>query len=91
MSYTLDLPCGCVAYVACDPASGVAHTRVIEARGLGCEVRRHEVGLKLYLWDLLPDRRQLRDDRWEERADEKRSESLSDRLGVELFVNACRS
>ena len=56
MSYTLDLPCGCVAYVACDPASGLAHTRVIEARGLGCEVRRHEVGLKLYLWDLLPDR-----------------------------------
>lgn len=60
MSYTLDLPCGCVAYVACDPASGVAHTRVIEARGLGCEVRRHEVGLKLYLWDLLPDRSTMR-------------------------------
>jgi hypothetical protein len=27
---------------------------VIEARGAACRVRRHEVGLRLYLWDLLP-------------------------------------
>jgi len=60
MSYALDLPCGCVAHVACDPVSGLAHTRVIEARGPGCELRRHEVGVRLYLWDLLPDRSQMR-------------------------------
>jgi hypothetical protein len=35
----------------------VAHTRIIESRGPGCTVRRHEVGLRLYLWEMLPDRR----------------------------------
>ena len=55
MSYTLTLHCGCSVYVACDPKTSVAHTRVIEALGRLCRVRRHEVGLKLYLWDLLPD------------------------------------
>ncbi len=56
MSYNLLLECGCTVYVACDPRTKEAHTRVIEFRGGRCAVRRHEVGLKLYLWELLPDR-----------------------------------
>lgn len=55
MSYNLTLPCGCLIYVACHPTTGIAHTRIIERRGPGCRVRRHEVGLRLYLWELLPD------------------------------------
>ena len=54
MSYNLSLSCGCVVYVSCHPRTRVAHTRVIEARGAACSVRRHEVGLRLYLWELLP-------------------------------------
>jgi hypothetical protein len=56
MSYNLSLSCGCIVYVSCHPRTQVAHTRVIEARGARCGVRRHEVGLRLYLWDLLPER-----------------------------------
>ena len=54
MSYNLSLSCGCVVYVSCHPQTRVAHTRVIETRGAACPVRRHEVGLRLYLWELLP-------------------------------------
>ena len=54
MSYTLALQCGCVAYVSCHPKTGVAHTRVIESRGRECN-RRHEVGARLFLWEILPD------------------------------------
>jgi hypothetical protein len=56
MSYNLTLECGCVVYVSCHPATGVAHTRVLDQRGVACPVRNHEVGMRLYLWDLLPDR-----------------------------------
>ena len=56
MSYTLTLQCGCVVYVACNPATGIAHTRVIEARGTCCTIRTHDVGTRLYLWELLPER-----------------------------------
>jgi len=55
MSYTLTLPCGCIVYVACHPISHVAHTRIIERRGPCCHVRRHEVGVRLGLWEILPD------------------------------------
>jgi hypothetical protein len=54
MSYTLTLECGCTVYVACDPLSRVAHSRVIERVGSRCGIRRHEVGLKLWTWELLP-------------------------------------
>src|SRR5262245_58558393 len=54
MSYNLLLDCCCTVYVACHPQTNEAHTRVIEFRGARCAVRRHEVGLKLYLWELLP-------------------------------------
>jgi hypothetical protein len=57
MSYTLTLQCGCIVYVARNPATHVAHTRVIQSRGPACPYRRHEVGLRLYLWELLPERR----------------------------------
>lgn len=56
MSYNLLLDCGCTVYVACHPRTREAHTRIIEFRGARCAVRRHEVGLKLYVWELLPER-----------------------------------
>jgi hypothetical protein len=55
MSHTITLCCGCLVYVACDPSSGVAHTRVLERRDPRCGVRTHEVGVKLAVWELLPD------------------------------------
>lgn len=60
MSYNLTLDCGCTVYVSCDPTTHVAHTRLIERRGVACPVRKHEVGFRLYLWDLLPDRGESR-------------------------------
>lgn len=57
MSYTLTLDCGCSVYVSCDPKSHAAHTRILEQRGATCPIRKHEVGFRLYLWDLLPDQR----------------------------------
>lgn len=54
MSYNLTLQCGCRVYVACHPTTGIAHTRVLETRGGACRDRRHAVGLRLYLWELLP-------------------------------------
>ena len=57
MSYNLTLPCGCVVYVACHPETRVAHTRVIEQRGTNCPTPRHEVGARVYLWELLPEPR----------------------------------
>jgi hypothetical protein len=55
MSYTLQLQCGCVAYVACDPQTGISHKRVIESRATSCGRRSHRRGERLWLWELLPD------------------------------------
>jgi hypothetical protein len=55
MSYNLTLPCGCIVYVSCHPKTGLAHTRIIQSRGASCRVRRHEIGLRLCLWEILPD------------------------------------
>jgi hypothetical protein len=55
MSYNLTLQCGCVVYVSAHPKTRLAHTRIIQSRSQHCRVRRHEVGLRLYLWELLPD------------------------------------
>ncbi len=57
MSYTLPLYCGCLVYVACHPKTGLAHTRIIQTRGLTCRQRGHEVGARLFLWEILPDPR----------------------------------
>jgi hypothetical protein len=54
MSYNVTLWCGCAVYVSCHPTTRLAHTRIIEARGAACPVRRHEVGARLWLWELLP-------------------------------------
>ena len=56
MSYNLTLHCGCIVYVSCHPKTRVAHTRIIQTRGAGCANRRHDVGARLYLWEILPDR-----------------------------------
>ena len=55
MSYNITLHCGCVVYVACHPQTGVAHTRVLEGRGQRCLVRKHEIGMRLALGELLLD------------------------------------
>jgi hypothetical protein len=55
MSYNLTVQCGCVVYVSCDPQTGYAHSRVIERKGDQCLVRKHDVGVRLYLWELLPE------------------------------------
>lgn len=54
MSYTLTLQCGCVVYVSQNPATKIVHTRILQSKGPSCLNRRHEVGLRLYLWELLP-------------------------------------
>jgi hypothetical protein len=59
MSYTVALWCGCTVYVACNPQTRVAHSRVIERRGPQCRIRTHEVGTRLWLWELLPDPRSV--------------------------------
>jgi len=57
MSYTVTLWCGCAVYVSCHPKTRLAHTRIVESRGDRCPVRRHDVGARLWLWELLPDSR----------------------------------
>jgi hypothetical protein len=54
MSYNLTLRCGCLVYVACDPRTTVAHARILERRDPGCRVRKHEVGLRLSLREIVP-------------------------------------
>ena len=54
MSYNVTLWCGCSVYVSCNPATRLAHTRIVETRGPACPVRNHDVGARLWLWELLP-------------------------------------
>lgn len=55
MSYNITLQCGCVIYVSIHPKTRLAHTRIVQTRGQRCDIRRHETGQRLYLWELLPD------------------------------------
>ena len=57
MSYSITLWCGCRVYVSCHPRTRIAHTRIIERRGAACPDRRHDVGGRLRIWELLPDQR----------------------------------
>jgi hypothetical protein len=43
--------------VSCDPRTRLAHARIIERRGETCRERRHQMGSRLWLWELLPDHR----------------------------------
>jgi hypothetical protein len=54
MSYVVTLECGCDVYVARNPQTGLAHTRIIESRSLHCPIRSHAVGVRLQPWELLP-------------------------------------
>ena len=56
-SYSVTVWCGCRVYVSHHPRSGLTNTRVIERPGAECRVRNHMVGARLWLWELLPDRR----------------------------------
>lgn len=56
VSYNIELPCGCLVYVSCHPVTRLAHTRVIQMRSRACPKRHHEVGARLFLWEILPDR-----------------------------------
>jgi hypothetical protein len=67
MSYNVTLWCGCFVYVACNPATRLAQTRLVERRGAACPIRNHEVGARLWLWEWLPrshdrDRAVIEDD-----------------------------
>jgi len=44
-------------HVSRDPETGIVQTRVIQSRGVECRDRRHQIGLRLYLWEILPDYR----------------------------------
>jgi hypothetical protein len=55
MSYNLTLQCGCLVYIACDPRTDVAHARILERRDPGCRIRKHEVGLRLSLFEIVTD------------------------------------
>lgn len=55
MSHTLTLACGCVVYVSCHPKTNVAHSRIIERRGAACGNRKHAIGVRLWLWEMLPE------------------------------------
>ena len=55
MSYNLTAQCGCLVYVSCHPKTGIAHARVIERKGDRCRVRTHEIGVRVYLQELLPE------------------------------------
>ena len=57
MSYAISLWCGCRVYVACHPRTGVPHARIIERRGPTCHNRRHDIGVRIRLWEMLPDSR----------------------------------
>jgi hypothetical protein len=57
MSYAITLWCGCRVYVACHPQTSMPHTRIVERRGPVCKDRRHEVGTRIRLWEMLPDTR----------------------------------
>jgi hypothetical protein len=39
------------------PVTGIARSRIVEARSDECPVKTHERGARLWLWELLPDRR----------------------------------
>ena len=55
MSYTVTMRSGCFVYVASHPHTKIVHTRIIERRGGDCRVRAHDVGVRLHLWELLPE------------------------------------
>ncbi len=55
MSYAVTIGCGCLVYVASHPRTKIVHTRIIERRGGDCRVRAHDIGVRLQLWELLPD------------------------------------
>ena len=57
VSYTVTLCCGCSVYVSCNPRTRIAHSRIIERKGAKCPNRKHDVGARLWLWELLPDPR----------------------------------
>lgn len=57
MSYTVSLWCGCRVYVSCHPRTGLAHSRIIETRGATCPDRKHGIGTRIWLWEILPDGR----------------------------------
>lgn len=55
MSYILTLACGCVVHVNNESGSDAAPIRILQARGQVCGVLGHRVGLRVSLWELLPD------------------------------------
>lgn len=55
MPYTLTLDCGCTVYVDAESSRSQTPTRVLQARAPACQVRGHRVGVRVWLWELLPE------------------------------------
>ena len=51
----LAVQCGCVVRVN-QPDNPVPPKRVIASHGSRCQSLRHQVGVRVYLWDMLPGR-----------------------------------
>jgi hypothetical protein len=54
MSYTLTLDCGCIVYVAAEAGESPTPTRVLQSRAAACRVKGHHVGVRVWIWELLP-------------------------------------
>jgi hypothetical protein len=55
MSYSMKLLCGCTIYVAGRRGMATADTRVLELKGPRCRDRRHVAGVRIWLWEMLPN------------------------------------
>jgi hypothetical protein len=55
MSYNLRLQCGCLVVVSCHAQTAGVDACVIQTRGFGCRVMRHEAGFRLFAWEILPE------------------------------------
>ena len=55
MSYTLTLACGCTVYVHQGVHRAAAPVRTLQGRGDCCPTPGHAVGVRVWLWELLPD------------------------------------
>ncbi len=56
MAYTLKVWCGCTVSVECSHDSQTGPSRFIKRRSARCRKQEHQVGARLWLWEILPDR-----------------------------------
>ena len=64
---SLPLWCGCVASVRRHPATGETTSRTVARQGGGCPNPEHRPGARVWLIDLLPERRHGSERDWQAR------------------------